>query len=355
MKLLRLIYLLLAVIFFTPSCSHTNEQLLRAEQLAETATDSATTILQKYNYNSLTDKEKAMYGLVYMHIKDKNLLALEPDSLLEFSLKYYFDKHNDHEKLATCYLYKGKQFKNKQDYAKAIECFLYSQDLIQDNANYELLGKLFFELGYINAVQGEFKPARLKLNKSIQYFKLSNSANLAFNSAIYIGWSFHEECLYNNAIKYYNSFKVNIKDSLQKGVLWQEIAGNYYKLKQYDSAKYYLTEVLDYPYLQKNKAKRYSMMADLCFDSHQTDSAIFYSTKTLRYKTGITTRRNVYRILANSYSQKGNAYKVREYMYKYQDCTDSIRKIDSQTKGSYIETMHNTQKEAAAPQATLRI
>lgn len=123
--------------------------------------------------------------------------------------------------------------------------FFYSQDLIQDNANYELLGKLFFELGYINAVQGEFKPARLKLNKSIQYFKLSNSANLAFNSAIYIGWSFHEECLYNNAIKYYNSFKVNIKDSLQKGVLWQEIAGNYYKLKQYDSAKYNLTNAPD--------------------------------------------------------------------------------------------------------------
>jgi hypothetical protein len=34
-------------------------------------------------------------------------------------------------------------------------------------------------------------------------------------------------------------------------------------------------------------------------------------------------------------------------MSKYQDCDDSIRKIDLQTKGSYIETMHNTQKEAA--------
>jgi hypothetical protein len=32
-------------------------------------------------------------------------------------------------------------------------------------------------------------------------------------------------------------------------------------------------------------------------------------------------------------------------MSKYQQCDDSIRHVDSQTKGSYIETMHNTQKE----------
>jgi len=346
MKLLRILYLLFAVILFTTSCSRTNEKLLQAEQLIESSPDSAMAILQKYNYNCLTDKDKAFYGLVYMQIRDKNLLPLEPDSLLEFSLKYYLDTHNDHEKLATCYLYKGKQFKNIQDYAKAIECYLYSSDLIQDNENYELIGKLFFEQGYINAVQGEYKLARLKLNRSIQYFKISNSANPAFHSAIYIGWSFHEECLYEEAIKYYKSFKNNINDLLQKGVLWQEIAGNYYKLKQYDSAKYYLTEVLNYPYLQKNKAKRYSMMADLCFDIRQVDSAIYYSNKTLLYKTGITTRRNIYRILSNSYSLKGNAYYAREFMSKYQDCTDSIRKIDSQTKGSYIENMHNTQKDA---------
>ena len=330
-----------------PSCSHTNKQLLQAEALVETAPDSAMTILKTYNYNKLSDKDKALYGLVYIKIRDEKLLPLEPDSLLEFSLKYYLDIHNDHEKLATCYFYKGKQFKNIQHYAKAIECFLYSYDLIHDNENYELIGKLFFEQGYINAVQGEYKLARQKLNKSIHYFKDAKLQGLAFNSVIYLGWSFHEEGAYNKAINYYKSFSDNIKDSLQKGVLWQEIAINYYKQKQFDSAKYYLGEVLNYPYLQKNKAKRYSIMADLCFDLHQIDSAIYYSQKTLLYNSGIITRRNVYRILANSYSLKGNSYKVSEYMSKYQDCNDSIRKIDSQTKGSYIETMHNTQQEAA--------
>jgi len=334
------------VILFTTSCSRTNDRLLQAEQLVETAPDSAMTILNKYSYNKLSDKDKALYGLVYMQVRDKKFLSLEPDSLLDFSLNYYLQKHDDHERLAVCYYYRGKGHKNNQNYVRAIECFLYSCDLMQNTKNYKILGSLFFELGCVNALQGEYQLARLKLNKSIQYFKISNSANPAFNSAIYIGWSFHEECLYEEAIKYYKSFKNNINDSLQKGVLWQEIAGNYYKLKQYDSAKYYLTEVLDYPYLQKNKAKRYSMMADLCFDIRQVDSAIYYSNKTLLYKTGITTRRNIYRILSNSYSLKGNAYYAREFMSKYQDCTDSIRKIDSQTKGSYIENMHNTQKDA---------
>lgn len=32
-------------------------------------------------------------------------------------------------------------------------------------------------------------------------------------------------------------------------------------------------------------------------------------------------------------------------MSLYQDCSDSIKKIDTQTKGSYIEKVHNTEKE----------
>jgi len=104
MKFLRIFYLLIAVMLFTPSCSHTNEQMLQAEKLIETAPDSAMAILQKYNYNSLTDKDKALYGLVYVRIRDKKLLSLEPDSFLNFSLNYFSNKpEGDHLSMTLPY------------------------------------------------------------------------------------------------------------------------------------------------------------------------------------------------------------------------------------------------------------
>ena len=59
MKLLRIFYLLFAVMLITTSCSRTNEQLLRAEQIVENAPDSAMSILNKFDYNKLSDKDKA--------------------------------------------------------------------------------------------------------------------------------------------------------------------------------------------------------------------------------------------------------------------------------------------------------
>jgi len=82
MKLLRIFYLLFAVILLTTSCSRTNDRLLQAEQLIESSPDSAMAILNTYNYNNLTDKDKALYGLLYVQILDKKQIDISIDSLL---------------------------------------------------------------------------------------------------------------------------------------------------------------------------------------------------------------------------------------------------------------------------------
>ena len=77
------------------------------------------------------------------------------------------------------------------------------------------------------------------------------------------------------------------------------------------------------------------------------DSALFYAKESLRSNPDIRTSKESYRIIVNSMTINGDIQALNYYMSKYQDCDDSIRKIDLQTKGSYLETMHNTQKEAA--------
>ncbi len=345
MRFIPVFILFSAVILITTSCSRTNDRLLQAEQLIETAPDSAMTILQKFNYNSLTDKEKALYGLLYVQVRDKKYLVLEPDSFLNYSLRYFEDKHNDHERLGACYLYKGRSLKYAQHYEKAVNYYLKALDVLNNSNNNTHLGKLNFDLGVIYNIQREYDLSRAKFWQSINCFKLSNDKQSEIYAIIYVGRTYHEQKEYNKALNLYKKYSHQITDSIEKAVLWQEISLNYYDSKQYDSAMYYLKSILYYPYVKNNRAFRFQMIADLYFDINKVDSAIFYSQNAFLYQPDIRIQKNCYRILTNSFSVKKNLDSINKYMSKYQDCNDSIRQIDSQTKGSYIETMHNTQKE----------
>lgn len=346
MKLLRLLYLLIAVILIAPSCSRTNEQLIQAELLIETAPDSAMAILQKYNYNSLTDKDKALYGLLYVQIQDKKLLPLEPDSLLEFSINYYLRKHNDYEKLAACYLYKGRKLKNSFQYENAMQYYMTVIDLLGNTNNDFLKGRVNFDLGVIYNMQRDYMKSRDKFWISYNHYKKSKESKYAFYCILYIGRTYNEQKKYDEALIFYKKHKITAKDSIEQGVLFQEIALNYYDKVQLDSAKHYLKKILYYPYIRNNRAFRFALLADLYLDMRKIDSARIYALDAFKYQPDIRTQKNCYRILTNIYSAKKNLDSINKYMSKYQDCNDSIRKIDSQTKGSYIETMHNTQKEA---------
>lgn len=92
MKLYSLLSFFIGVIYLTSSCTHTNDRLQQAEQLIETAPDSAMSILNKYNYNVLSDKDKALYGLLYTRIQLSKKIILKSDSFINLSIDYYTKK-----------------------------------------------------------------------------------------------------------------------------------------------------------------------------------------------------------------------------------------------------------------------
>ena len=251
MKLLRIFYLLFAVMLITTSCSHTNKQLLQAEQLVETSPDSAMAILNTYNYNSLSDKDKALYGLVYIRIRNNKFLSLEPDSFLNFSLNYYY-KRPEGDYLSTTLLYIGRKYKYNLMYDKATEYYLKAFDKLKNTENYLLLARLNLDLADIHYNQKDFGLARDKYWKSFIYFKKASLQPQAFYSLLNIGRTYHYSNECNKANRYYLRIKSYSKDSLQEGSLLQEIGQNFYKSKKYDSAYYYFSKVLDYPYIGNN-------------------------------------------------------------------------------------------------------
>ena len=122
---------------------------------------------------------------------------------------------------------------------------------------------------------------------------------------------------------------------------------NFYDAQMPDSALVYLREVVNYPYKANNRAIRYSLLADLYFDLNQIDSSNYYAVNALKYAPDIRTKKVCYRILVNAASTKGNIPDLKKYMASYQECSDSIRRIDSQTKASVLETIHSTKQEVA--------
>lgn len=323
------------------------DELKTAGQLVETAPDSALHILRQmppHKYKS--GENRALYGLLMAQALYAKYLPLKPDSLLDFSIAYY-QEHPQKDYLATSYLYKARTYKDDFQYERAIEFYLKALDEAKSSDDNNLKGRINYDLGEIYHVQRDFALARKKFTTAYSWLSKGNSKAFAFYSLMHIGRTFHSAKEYKRAQVYYQKILHLANDSIQKGILLQEIGLNFFDAQMPDSALGYLREVVNYPYKSNNRAIRYSLLADLYFDLDQIDSSNYYAVNALKYEPDIRTKKGCYRILVNIASTKGNIPDLKKYMASYQQCSDSIRRIDSQTKGSVLETIHTTKQEVA--------
>lgn len=342
-------YFLLLILFclsFT-ACRTTPVELTQAAALMETAPDSALNILRRHSPKEYTsDKNKALYGLLLIQATDGVKLPLRPDSSLDFSINYYL-KHPDNDRLATCYLFKARAYKYNFKYEKAIDFYLKALDAIQNEQDAAALyGRINLDLGDIHSVQNDFALARGKYQLASNYFTEIRFQPQAFYALLNIGRTYHAAKEYKKAELFYSRIIKYAKDSLQQGALFQEMGLNYYDFKKTDSAKIYLKRIIDYPYITNNRAIRYFFLSRIYFDTEEIDSAFLFASRAFRYNPDIRTQRECYRIMTNCEFAHGHVDKVTFYMNKYVQLGDSLRKIDAQTKGSYIETLHYTKAES---------
>ena len=339
-------WVILLLTFGMSACSLVPNELKTAEQLIETAPDSALHILQHLapaNYKS--DKSRALYGLLMIRTLDKKLLPLKPDSILDFSVAYY-EAHPDNDRLSMCYLYKGRAYKYYFQYEKAMNYYLKALDEAKDSKDNLLLGRINTDIGKIFSLQSDFIQARNKYKIAYDYFMSSSVTSNACYSLINIGITYCDTKDFKTALSYFNKVYLISKDSMTKGAAIDEIGLCYYKSQQKDSALKYLRKAIDYPYLGYNKGIRCYFLARLYFDLKEYDLSYNYASLSFHYKPDIRTQRECYRILTNCDFIKGNTKQVTIYMNKYVALGDSIRKIDAQIKGSYMETTHLATKEA---------
>src|ERR1035437_5890272 len=333
---------------FLMGCSLLPNEIKTAESIMETNPDSALHILQHLHTENLTfsSADRALYGLLLFQALDRNNKPLKPDSLINYSLNYY-QGTNDKPHLAICYFYKARIYKIAQQYDQATLLDLKALDNSQDKKDYNMLGKIYADMGDICSIQLDFKEALKKYQLSSECFKLAGKSVEATYRIIDIGRNYRFMKDYKSAYKYYLQAISQSKDSLLCGVAFQEIGINYYWSKQYDSAQFYLRKSIKYPYKNTNFAIRCYTFADLFFEIEKYDSAYKYASLALKYPSNFFTQRECYRILANTDYLKGNFKEMAVFMTHFQSFSDSVRKVESQTKITVLEDLHQTSVTAS--------
>lgn len=328
-------------------CSLLPSEIKIAEKMMESAPDSALNILRQVHTDDhlMPDADKALYGLLLFQALDKNKLTLKPDSAINFSIEYY-QNENDKPHLANAYFYKGRMYKNAQHYDEATLLYLKALDNFESKKNYILLGKIYADMGDICSIQMDYNVSREKYQLSVDYFNLAGEPIEASYRILDIGRTYRLEKKYKAAQKIFLKALTKTNDSVFSGVAFQEIGINYYWAKQYDSAQFYLRKSIQFPYESTNYAIRCYQLADLYFDVEQYDSAYLYATIALKYPANFFTQRECYRVLANTEYVKGDFKQMAHYMTNFQSCTDSVRKVEIQTKSTVLEGIHQTSQNA---------
>lgn len=342
-----LLRLLIAVsCVWLSSCSLIPDDLKQAEKIMETNPDSALRILKQIeSHQTMSDANRALYGLLYYEAKDKNNIKIEIDSLIDFSLNYYLKKKSLLQ-LAKCYFYKAKGLKLNQQYDSATLLYLKALDILEYKNDYFLSGRIHLDMGDMCAIQGDFEESRNKYEKSIACFSRSNSPLEIGYASVALGRIYRFMKENEKAEQYYQQALKQSSDSSLVGTVLQEVGINYYQDSKLDSAEYFLRKSLKFPYKGSSFAIRCFILADLLFEREQYDSAMHYAKTALKYPSNFFNQRDCYRILANSEYSLGNFKQMGVYISKYQECTDSVRKVEKQTKTTVLENLHNTKQEA---------
>jgi len=340
-------WLLPFICVFLYGCSLMPNEMKTAERIMETDPDSALHILQHMHTDKLmlSSSDRALYGLLLFQALDKNSKPLKPDSVINYSLNYY-QNSNDKSHLAKCYFYKARLYRIAQQYDQATVLYLKALDNSQDKKDYNMLGKIYVDMGDICSFQKDYNEALKKYQLSSDYFNRAGKTIDASYSILNIGRTYRLVQDYKSALRYFRMALVHHSDSIFYGCALQEIGINYYSDKQYDSAQYYLRKSLNFPFISTNYAIRCYYIADLYFDIEKYDSAYQYASLALKYPANFFTQRECYRLLANTEYLKGNFKQMAVYMTQFQSCSDSVRKVESQTKITVLENLHQTSETA---------
>ncbi len=131
--LLIILGVILALISFACTSREVKEKLAVSEEIMMSQPDSALTLIESIDPKQLhTDKDKALYGLLYTMAMDKNHQILSNDSIMDFSVEY-FRNNSDKDHLTTALYYQGREKYHNSKITEALLAYLQAIEEAEKN------------------------------------------------------------------------------------------------------------------------------------------------------------------------------------------------------------------------------
>jgi|GEM_PF-440179 len=305
-----------------------NETILRAESLLETAPDSSLNLLRTIQSpEEMSAADYAAWCLHYTHAQYKLDYLITSDSLIKISIDYYADgvlpKYS-----GLAYYELGCIGEMQQDKDKAMQAYKQSEEQLKKTDEYNLLGLVNYNMGYIYYQDEVFDKSLLFYRKAQHYF--NRSKNFKNEAYTFIGMTKVISNLSNKQDSLLFFFDKAKQLSLQNGD-----SSNYYnnlsdfavillfKTQEFEKAKKYLLDA----YRSKKMNKRYiGNLAYAYAKLNVPDSAQFYFDKSLSDTTNATNSSKSATFLVGAYVAKSqkNFEKAFNYYKLYDQYRDSV-------------------------------
>lgn len=297
------------------------ELLRQAFDVVESRPDSALVILGKMDVASLTEEERAEYGLLMTMVDIKTRHEqITNDSMIAASVKYY-DQHGDKWHLAMAYHYRGVVKYALKNIPEAIKD-LKKAEMLAETLDDELLrNKIYERLAYCNYWSSN-PPLLLKYSqKLLDSSKKMNDSVMVARSYLMVASGFaNMEKMDSARIYMLNSLDwIDAVDSLTQNEIICNVAAMYQETGEVEKAEQYLTDWV----LNHANGFGYITLAHIRQKQGKYEEAATYAKKSL----GCMDQKNYIRsleLLAELYSQMGDSSQAYAMQRRSKEFADSL-------------------------------
>ena len=135
------VVLLCLLMAFVGGCERHDEiraKLELAERIMDSRPDSALAVLDSLtlSYPTLdSDRDRALYGMLYTQTLDKNHLDPKNDSLISFAVDYYDRKKDIPRQIISTY-YRGRVLYHREQFPQALVSFYKAKELAENDSSF---------------------------------------------------------------------------------------------------------------------------------------------------------------------------------------------------------------------------
>lgn len=316
----------------------------QAERLMNHHPDSARKILIAFrdSLDGLPEETGMYYHLLTIKANDKCYIRHTSDSLITRITRYYEEK-TDRDKLMESYYYMGRVNWDLQDALHALEYFQKAIDVSGDTKRYDILCRIYGNLGSLLTYQCAYEEAMVLLKKLNCYVRLAKDSAwlyIPFNdmARVYsmVGKTDSALIYYQKA---YQLAKEAKKDA--QGVLVEQ-SGCYMELGFYDEALYCLHLSLQ-DSVNRDMQFTYSVLGDYFFQVNQLDSSAYYYKKGLN-SSNLYVQEAAYRHLTVIEKRNSNDPEAIFYFKGWLQIRDSLWKVTPTESVCKAHALYNYQK-----------